>query len=147
MSSAPISPPSASGDSKYNSLSSYLGNPDNYSPPKAEGLTYSDKRSSTNVINFEKDYPYLMAKNKKSGSLDDSFELEEKLPFGANGVVDNILLTRKRLREGLGRMYKLPFQKEKRKKIKKSFDKLAVETNGEGDLGMMPTPGLPLLTA
>jgi hypothetical protein len=150
---ASMSPPFAPTDSKYSSLSSYLGNPDNYSPPKAENLMYSDKQSSSNVVNFEKDYPYLMAKNKKSESLDDSLELEEKLPFGANCVVDNILLNRKRLREGdigdgaLGRMYKLPFQKEKRKKNKKSFDKLASATNGEEELGLFPTPGLPLLTA
>ena len=129
-SSASMSPPFASTDSKYSSLSSYLGNPDNYSPPKSDTL-YSDKRSSSNVVNFEKDYPYLMAKNKKSGSLEDSFELEDKLPFGSNSIVDNILLHRKRLREGgdlgegaLGRMYKLPFHKGIRKKKIKKADAL-----------------------
>ena len=147
-----ISPPFSPGDSKYSSLSSYLGNPDNYSPPKPENVIYGDKKSTANVVNFDKDYPYLLAKNKKSGSLDDSFDLEDKLPFGSNSVVDNILLSRKRLREGfhddsvLSRMYKLPFMKEKRKKQKMSFDKLPSETSG-GDLGIMPTPGLPLLTA
>ena len=71
---------------------------------------YGDKRSSASVLDFEKDYPYLLAKNKKSEAMGDSFELEEKLLFGANGVVDNILLNRKRLRDGaLGRMYRVPF--------------------------------------
>ena len=95
-SSASMSPPFSPSDSKYTSLSSYLGNPDNYSPPKAETSIYGDKRSSASVLDFEKEYPYLLAKNKKSESMGDSFDLEEKLLFGANSVVDNILLNRKR---------------------------------------------------
>ena len=152
---ASLSPPFGSTDSKYSSLSSYLGNPDNYSPPKSDNSAYGDSKrgSATNVANFEKDYPYLMAKNKKSESLDDSFELEDKLPLGANSIVDNFLLNRKKLRQSivegglLGRMYRVPFEKEKRKRNKKSFGQLPSVTNGEGDLGIMPTPGLPLLTA
>merc|ERR1711981_1438090 len=35
----------------------------------------------------------------------------------------------------------------KPKKYKMSVNNAASETNGEGDLGIMPTPGLPLLTA
>merc|ERR1719400_2891272 len=82
--------------------------------------------------------------------MGDSFDLEEKLLFGANSVVDNILLNRKRLRGdgALGRMYRVPFSKEKRKRPKN--DKIALKSNssdGDEDLGIMPTPGLPLLTA
>ena len=149
-SSASMSPPFSPSDSKYTSLSSYLGNPDNYSPPKTETSIYGDKRSSASVLDFEKEYPYLLAKNKKSESMGDSFDLEEKLLFGANSVVDNILLNRKRLRGdgALGRMYRVPFSKEKRKRPKN--DKIALKSNssdGDEDLGIMPTPGLPLLTA
>ena len=149
--SAPMSPSFSPPDSKYSSLSSYLGNPDNYSPPKIENSVYSDKRTSTSVVNFDKEYPYLTANSRKSDSLDDSFELEEKLSFGTNSVVDKFLLNRKKLRSGayasgeIGRMYRVPFKKEKRKKYKMSFDKLVPDT--EGDLGILPTPGLPLLTA
>ncbi len=51
--SAPMSPSFSSPDSKYSSLSSYLGTPDNYSPPKIENSAYGDKRTSTSVVNFE----------------------------------------------------------------------------------------------
>merc|ERR1712088_1284958 len=45
-------------------------------------------------------------------------------------------------------MYRVPFSKEKRKRSHK--DKMALKSNSsnsDGDLGIMPTPGLPLLTA
>ena len=44
------------------------------------------------------------------------------------------------LRMGIGRMYKVPFMKEK-KKQKVAFDKLPEE-----GIGLIPTPGIPLLT-
>ena len=52
---ASLSPPFGSTDSKYSSLSSYLGNPDNYSPPKSDNSAYGDSKrgSATNVVNFE----------------------------------------------------------------------------------------------
>ena len=59
---------------------------------------------------------------------------------GFNCVVDSILENRKRLRMTMGRMFRVPFMKEKKKK-KNTCDDLPTS---EG-LGLLLTPGLPAL--
>ena len=70
---------------------------------------------------------------------------EDELPGQLPSIVESILANRKKLREAakMGRMYKIPFQKEKKPKRMAQTQK-APEC--EGAFGLLPTPGLPVVT-
>ena len=74
-----------------------------------------------------------------SNATDD--ELSGELP----SIVETILENRKKLREAadFNRVYKIPFMKEKKKRMMRAPVQNEVKT---GNLGLLPTPGLPLLT-
>lgn len=67
-------------------------------------------------------------------------ELSGELP----SIVETILENRKKLREATGsRIYKVPFMKEKKKRMMRA----PVHTElKNGPIGLLPTPGLPLFT-
>ena len=72
---------------------------------------------------------------------------EDELPGQLPSIVESILENRKKLREAakMGRMYKIPFMKEKKKRMmRQPVTDESQDTSG--NLGMLPTPGLPLLT-
>ena len=73
--------------------------------------------------------------------------IEDELPGQLPSIVESILENRKKLREAakMGRMYKIPFMKEKKKRMmRQPVTDESQDTSG--NLGMLPTPGLPLLT-
>jgi len=64
-------------------------------------------------------------------------------------IVDSILSNRKMLRatSKMGRMYKLPFERlDKEKKKALAVARMEEMKRRDGNIGMLPTPGLPLLT-
>lgn len=72
---------------------------------------------------------------------------EDELPGQLPSIVETILENRKKLREAakMGRMYKIPFMKEKKKRMmRQPVTDESQDTSG--NLGLLPTPGLPLLT-
>lgn len=72
---------------------------------------------------------------------------EDELPGQLPSIVETILENRKKLREAakMGRMYKIPFMKEKKKRMmRQPVTDASQDTSGI--LGLLPTPGLPLLT-
>lgn len=72
---------------------------------------------------------------------------EDELPGQLPSIVESILENRKKLREAakMGRMYKIPFMKEKKKRMmRQPVTDESQDTSG--NLGLLPTPGLPLLT-
>merc|ERR1712198_270257 len=78
-----------------------------------------------------------------AGGPDD--DLSGELP----SIVETILENRKKLREAsdFGRIYKVPFMKEKKKRMMRAPVQSEVKYGyGSGNLGLLPTPGLPLLT-
>lgn len=70
---------------------------------------------------------------------------EDELPGQLPSIVETILENRKKLREAakMGRMYKIPFMKEKKKRMMRQP---VTDESQETPLGLLPTPGLPLLT-
>ena len=78
--------------------------------------------------------------HKLPSSVDD--ELSGDLP----SIVETILENRKKLREATDfeRVYKVPFMKEKKKRMMRAPVQNEVKYN---NVGLLPTPGLPLLTA
>ena len=76
---------------------------------------------------------------------------EEELPGGQlPSIVETILANRKKLRQAarMGRMYQVPFSKERKlmMRMRKRLAMAANEISLEDNLGLLPTPGLPLLT-
>eukprot|EP00092_Neocalanus_flemingeri_P015678 GFUD01016972.1.p1 GENE.GFUD01016972.1~~GFUD01016972.1.p1 ORF type:complete len:2025 (+),score=728.26 GFUD01016972.1:126-6200(+) len=69
---------------------------------------------------------------------------EDELPGQLPSIVETILENRKKLREAakMGRMYKIPFMKEKKKRMRQPVP----DESQDVALGLLPTPGLPLLT-
>ena len=73
-----------------------------------------------------------------AGNNDD--ELSGELP----SIVETILENRKKLREASGsRIYKVPFMKEKKKRMMRAPVQTEIKA---GPIGLLPTPGLPLFT-
>merc|ERR1712002_911496 len=70
---------------------------------------------------------------------------EDELPGQLPSIVETILANRKKLREAakMGRMYKNPLMKEKKPKRMSQIQKTL---DNRSDWGLLPTPGLPLLT-
>jgi len=70
---------------------------------------------------------------------------EDELPGQLPSIVETILENRKKLREAakMGRMYKIPFMKEKKKRMMRQP---VPDESQDVALGLLPTPGLPLLT-
>jgi hypothetical protein len=70
---------------------------------------------------------------------------EDELPGQLPSIVETILANRKKLREAakMGRMYKNPMQKEKKPKRMSQSQKAPDWSDA---YGLMPTPGLPILT-
>ena len=70
---------------------------------------------------------------------------EDELPGQLPSIVETILENRKKLREAakMGRMYKIPFMKEKKKRMMRQP---VPDESQDTPLGLLPTPGLPLLT-
>ena len=70
---------------------------------------------------------------------------EDELPGQLPSIVESILANRMKLREAakMGRMYKIPFQKEKKPKRMAQTEKAPDRSS---IFGLLPTPGLPPLT-
>ena len=99
---------------RYAALSSYLGSPthtsDHGSPPP---LPLSSS-SSSSCPKEEKisSYPYLTIKGSAAAAAADGSD-------GVAIIVNSILAHRKKLRQSLlGRMFKVPFMKEKKKRVR-----------------------------
>ena len=114
--STPVSDPSTDSivkevkeeGSKYAALSSYLGSPTHSSDP---GSPPSLSTVASSPLLASKDYPYLTLKGKNTDRVSTPED-------GIAVVVENILQHRKNLRMSLfGRMFKIPFMKEKKKRI------------------------------
>ena len=94
---------------RYAALSSYLGSPthtsDHGSPPPPPSAYLKDGKSSP--------YPYLTVKGSAAAAaVSDASD-------GIASVVDSILQHRKKLRQSfMGRMFKVPFMKEKKKRVR-----------------------------
>jgi hypothetical protein len=75
---------------------------------------------------------------------------EDELPGQLPSIVETILENRKKLRQAakMGRMYQIPFSKERKMmmRMRKRLATAANEASPEDNLGLLPTPGLPLLT-
>merc|ERR1712013_183430 len=71
--------------------------------------------------------------------------IEDELPGQLPSIVESILANRMKLREAakMGRMYKIPFQKEKKPKRMAQTEKAPDRSS---IFGLLPTPGLPPLT-
>ena len=63
-------------------------------------------------------------------------------------ILENILENRKKLRQAtkMGLLYQIPFKKEKKRMMRMRMTKAVMESSSnEDNLGLIPTPGLPLL--
>ena len=97
--------------------------------------------SPPNMLAIEKE---RLEKNAAAHKLPVSVMPEEELSGELPSIVETILENRKKLREASeGRMYKIPFMKEKKKRMMRAPVQSEIKT---GPLGLLPTPGLPLLT-
>ena len=98
---------------RYAALSSYLGSPthtsDHGSPPPAVPPPTSSCLKEEKVGS----YPYLTIKGSAAAAaVGDNFD-------GVANVVNSILEHRKKLRQSfMGRMFKVPFMKEKKKRVR-----------------------------
>ena len=99
--------------------------------------------SPPNMLAIEKE---RLEKNAQmSHKLPVSSVTDDELSGELPSIVETILENRKKLREGtdFSRIYKVPFMKEKKKRMMRAPVQNEVKT---GNLGLLPTPGLPLLT-
>ena len=97
--------------------------------------------SPPNMLAIEKE---RLEKNAVAHKLPVSVLPEEELSGELPSIVETILENRKKLREASeGRMYKIPFMKEKKKRMMRAPVQCEIKS---GPLGLLPTPGLPLLT-
>ena len=94
--------------------------------------------SPPNLLAIEKERMERTAITPKIEPVINEDELTGQLP----SIVESILENRKKLREADGRMYKIPFMKEKKKRMRAPVQSEVKICN----LGLLPTPGLPLLT-
>ena len=62
-------------------------------------------------------------------------------------ILETILENRKKLRQAtkMGRMYQIPFQKEKKRMMRRLMAKTEEVSVTEDNMGLIPTPGLPLI--
>ena len=102
-------------DSKYAALSSYLGSPDHSSDPGSPPPMLSLKTASTPAAN---DYPFLTLRTKSTDECSSS-PSKVNTSYGEDGVapfMESILQYMKNRRLS-HRTYKIPFMKEKKKRV------------------------------
>ena len=131
-SSSKLKPKTLAGQSTPRKSYEDYARKDMVSPPhhltlereRLEAKAYTDIKSSTKIG-------------------DDDADLKGELP----SIVETILVNRKKLRQSfkMGRMYQIPFMKEKKRMKRK---KMAAEkwSAADNNMGLLLTPGLPLLT-
>ena len=95
---------------RYAALSSSLGSPthtsDHGSPPPLASPSSCTKEEKLSA------YPYLTIKGSAAAAAADGYD-------GVAIIVNKILAHRKKLRQSLlGRMFKVPFMKEKKKRVR-----------------------------
>jgi len=131
-SSAKLSPKILAGQSTPKKNYEDFARKNMVSPPDIHALERERAEVFSRAIEME---------NEKSEEISGSVALPS--------VVDAILRNRKKLRDTskMGRMYKLPFErldKEKKKILLQA--RMEEMKRRDGNIGMLPTPGLPLLT-
>jgi len=104
-----------------------------------EDLARKAMVSPPNMLAIEKERLERTAIAPKIEPVINEDELTGQLP----SIVESILENRKKMREtDVGRIYKIPFMKEKKKRMRGPVQSEVKVSN----LGLLPTPGLPLLT-
>ena len=99
--------------------------------------------SPPNMILLEKERLEKAALNV-APKLPPSFSNDDELSGELPSIVETILENRKKLREATGsRIYKVPFMKEKKKRIMRAPVHTEIKS---GPIGLLPTPGLPPFT-
>ena len=75
-------------------------------------------------------------------------ETPEELGGELPSIVETIIENRKKLRQAatMGRMYQIPFKKEKKRLLRMRMTKMEEVSVTENNMGLIPTPGLPMLT-
>lgn len=131
-SSAKLSPKILAGQSTPKKNYEDFARKNMVSPPDIHALERERAEVFSRAIEME---------NEKSEEASGSVSLPS--------VVDAILANRKKLRDTskMGRMYKLPFErmdKEKKKVLLQA--RMEEMKQRDGNIGLLPTPGLPLLT-
>ncbi|CAB4069879.1 unnamed protein product [Lepeophtheirus salmonis] len=115
----------------------------------------SDSSTTNNIYNFENSNPEddLLPKGPPLGfrqsmsSMQSPFSTATaEVPRAVNNIVDSILENRKKLRITMGRMYKKPLNKDRKKRSFSSCEDEDDDSESECQ-GLIPTPGLPLLTS
>ena len=100
--------------------------------------------SPPNMILLEKERLEKSAFNV-APKLPPSFSNDDELSGELPSIVETILENRKKLREATGsRIYKVPFMKEKKKRMMRAPVQTEIRN---GPIGLLPTPGLPLATS
>ena len=79
-----------------------------------------------------------------TSTADSDMEAKGELP----SIVETILMNRKKLRQSfkMGRMYQIPFMKEKKKTRMRMRQAASQASAEDSNMGLLITPGLPLLT-
>ena len=99
--------------------------------------------SPPNMILLEKERLEKAALNV-AHKLPTYFSNDDELSGELPSIVETILENRKKLREATGsRIYKVPFMKEKKKRMMRAPVQSELKN---GPVGLLPTPGLPLFT-
>lgn len=106
-----------------------------------EDFARKDMVSPPDLLTMERERMEAKALTEFSTTRSPEEDLGGELP----SIVETILANRKKLRQGakMGRMYRIPFQKEKKRIVVKGVVESAMP---EDNMGLLPTPGLPQLT-